>query len=85
MESQEQKQADGECWLALRRDHDGNLDVLRIPDGQRFAWELTEAEADAVIAHVQSSHRKVHGQSYWKLRYPKGTLGRFLKANNIRT
>jgi hypothetical protein len=44
-----------EAWLAVRRDHDGNLDVLRLPDGTGFAWELTEAEADAVIAQVQRS------------------------------
>jgi len=72
-----------ETWLAVRRDHDGNLDILRMPDG-RFAWELTEAQADAVIAEVQRSHRKVHGQSYWKLAYTKGTLSAFLNANNIR-
>ena len=70
-------------WLAARRDHDGNLDVLRMPGGARFAWDLTEAEADAVIAWVQSTHRKAHGQSYWKLSYPKGTLSTFLKANTI--
>src|SRR5262245_37337916 len=29
-----------EAWLAVRRDHDGNLDILRTPDGG-FAWELT--------------------------------------------
>ena len=56
---------------------------LRMADG-RFAWEIAEDQADAVIAHVQSSHRKVHGQSYWKLAYIKGTLRTFLKANNIR-
>lgn len=72
-----------EAWLAVRRDHDGNLDILRMPDGG-FAWELTEAQADAVIAHVQRSHRKAHGQSHWKLTYPQGTLSGFLKANNIR-
>jgi hypothetical protein len=71
-------------WLAVRRDHDGNLDVLRMPGGASFAWELTEAQADAAIAWVQSTHRKVHGQSYWKLSYPGGTLSAFLKANNIR-
>ena len=73
-----------EAWLAVRRDHDGNLDVLRMPDGTGFAWELTEAEADAVIAQVQSDHRKVHGQSYWKMSYARGTLGAFLRANAIR-
>jgi hypothetical protein len=71
-------------WLAVRRDHDGNLDVLRMPGGARYAWELTEAEADAVLVWVQSTHRKVHGQSYWKLSYRRGTLGTFLKANTIR-
>ena len=71
-------------WVAVHRDHDGNLDMLRMPDGERFAWELTEAEADAVMAHAQSSGRKPHGQSYWKLSYPRGTLGAFLRANNIR-
>jgi hypothetical protein len=76
-------ESEAEAWLAVRRDHDGNLDVLRLADG-RFAWGLTEDQADAVIAHVQSSHRKVHGQSYWKLAYIKGTLRTFLKANNIR-
>jgi len=84
MESLEPEQADGERWLALRRDQDGNLDVLRTADGQSFAWELTEGEADAAIAHVQGRDRKVRGQSYWKLGYPKGALARFLKANNIR-
>jgi hypothetical protein len=49
-----------------------------------LAWELTEAEADAVIAHVQGAHRKVHGQSYWKMSYSRGALGAFLNANNIR-
>jgi hypothetical protein len=43
-----------------------------------------EAEAEAVIAQVQSHHRKVHGQSYWKMSYPRGTLGAFLRANAIR-
>jgi hypothetical protein len=75
---------DSMAWLAVRRDHDGNLDVLRLPDGGRFAWDLTEAQADAAIASVQSAHRKVHGQSYWKLSYPRGTLRAFLKANTIR-
>jgi hypothetical protein len=75
--------AEAATWLAVRRDHDGNLDILRMPDG-RFTWELTEAQAEAVIAHVQRSHLKPHGQSYWKLAYPKGTLSAFLKANNIR-
>jgi hypothetical protein len=23
-----------EAWLAVRRDHDGNLDMLRMPDGR---------------------------------------------------
>jgi hypothetical protein len=72
------------AWLAVRRDHDGNLDVLRLPGGIGFAWELTEAEADAVIAQVQSDHRKVHGQSYWKMSYPRGTLRAFLRDNAIR-
>jgi hypothetical protein len=84
MESVQQMQAERRSWLAVRRDHDGNLVVLKMPDGGSFAWDLTEAEADAVIAHVQSSHRKVHGQSYWKLSYPTGTLGAFLKANDVR-
>jgi hypothetical protein len=73
-----------EAWLVVRRDHDGNLDVLRMPDAVSPAWELTEAEADAAIAYVQREHRKVHGQSYWKLSYRQGGLGAFLKANNIR-
>jgi hypothetical protein len=38
---------------------------------------------DAAIAHVQLGHLKTHGQSYWKLSYPKGTLGAFLDANGI--
>lgn len=71
------------AWLAVRRDHDGNLDLLRMPDGS-LAWELSEAEADEMLAYVQRDHRKVHGQSYWKLSYPQGTLRAFLKANNIR-
>jgi hypothetical protein len=72
------------AWLVVRRDHDGNLDVLRMPDGHSLAWELPEAAADAAIAHVQRDHRKVHGQPYWKLHYPRGALRAFLKANNIR-
>src|SRR5262245_44175490 len=84
IEGAAQMEADPKSWLAIRRDHHGNQDMLKMPDGERFAWELTEAEADAVIAYVQSSHRKPHGQSYWKLSYPKGTLGAFLKASNIR-
>ena len=55
-----------------------------MPDGSRPAWELSEVQADSVIAYVQRDHRKVHGQSYWKLSYPQGTLRAFLKANNIR-
>jgi hypothetical protein len=66
------------------RDHDGNLDLLRMPDGNRLAWELSERRADDVLAHVQRDHPKVHGRSYWKLSYPQGTLRAFLKANNIR-
>jgi hypothetical protein len=72
-----------EAWLAVRHDQDGNLDILRTPDGG-FAWELTETQADAVIAHIQRSHRKAHGHSYWKLAYLEGTLGAFLEANKIR-
>ena len=72
-----------EAWLAVRRDQDGNLDILRTPHGG-FAWELAETQADAVIAHIQRSHRKAHGQSYWKLAYLEGTLGAFLEANKIR-
>jgi hypothetical protein len=72
------------AWLAVRRDHDGNLVLLRMPDGRSPAWELLEAEADDILAYVQRDHRKVHGQSYWKLSYPPGTLRDFLKANNIR-
>jgi hypothetical protein len=75
---------EAEAWLAVRRDHDDNLVLLRMPDGSSPASGLSEAEADSVLAHVQRDHRKVHGQSYWKLRYPRGTLGIFLKANNIR-
>ena len=75
---------ESKAWLAIRRDHDGNLDVLRLPGGVGFAWDLTEEQADAAIAWVQSAHRKPHGQSYWKLSYPTGTLSAFLKANNIR-
>jgi hypothetical protein len=75
---------EAEAWLAVRRDHGGNLDLLRMPDGSSPAWGLSEAAADHVLAHVQREHRKVHGQSYWKLRYPQGTLGAFLEANNIR-
>jgi hypothetical protein len=73
-----------EAWLVVRRDHDGNLDVLRMPDGTRFAWELTETQADAVIAALQSLQRKPHGQSYWRLSYRQGELHAFLKNNNIR-
>jgi hypothetical protein len=75
--------SDEAMWLAVRRDHDGNLDILRMPDG-RFAWDLTEAQADAIIAHLQHHHRKPHGQSYWKLTYARGALRAYLKANNIR-
>ncbi|HEX6002006.1 MAG TPA: hypothetical protein VFZ16_21820 [Hyphomicrobiaceae bacterium] len=71
-------------WLVVRRDHGGNLDVLKMPDGTAFAWQLSEREADAVLVHVQRDHRKVHGQSYWKMSYPDGTLSTFLKANSIR-
>jgi hypothetical protein len=84
MESVGQMRAAPQLWLAVRRDHDGSLDALKMPKGGRFAWEHTEAEADAVIAQVQSSHRKAHRQSYWKLSYPRGRLGAFLKANTIR-
>ena len=73
-----------EAWLAVRRDHDGNLDLLRMPDGGGPAWVLSAAEADNILAYVQRDHRKVHGQSYWKLSYPQGTVRAFLKANNIR-
>jgi hypothetical protein len=73
-----------EVWLVVRRDQDGNLDVLRTADGSSLACDLTEAAAEAAIAHVQRDHRKVHGQSYWKLQYPRGGLRAFLKANNIR-
>jgi hypothetical protein len=75
--------AEAEAWLAVRRDHDGNLDILRMPGGG-FAWELTEAQAEAVIADVKRRQRKTHGQSYWKLAYAEGTLKAFLKTNNIR-
>ena len=75
---------EADAWLVVRRDHDGNLDLLRMQDGIRPAWELSEGEADNVLAHVQRDHRKVHGQSYWKLSYHQGTLRAFLKANNIR-
>ena len=75
---------EAEAWLVVRRDQDGNLDLLRMPDGRSLAWELSEVEADEVIAYVQRDHRKVHGQSYWKLRYSHGGLRAFLKANNIR-
>jgi hypothetical protein len=75
---------EGEAWLVVRRDHYGNLDLLRMPDGERPAWELSEALADDVLTYEQRDHRKVHGQSYWKLSYPLGSLGDFLKANNIR-
>jgi hypothetical protein len=27
-----------EVWLVVRRDHDGNLDVVRMPGGTGFAW-----------------------------------------------
>lgn len=64
MESVQQTQAEPDAWLAVRRDHYGNMNLLRMPDGESLAWELTEAEADAVLARVQSSHRKPHGQSY---------------------
>jgi hypothetical protein len=44
-----------------------------------------EVEADnGAVAYVQRDHRKVHRQSYWKLRYLQGGLRAFLKANNIR-
>jgi hypothetical protein len=36
----------------VRRDHDGNLDLLRMQDGNRPAWELSEGDADNVLAHV---------------------------------
>jgi hypothetical protein len=62
---------------------DGNLDILRMPGGG-FAWELTEAQAEAVIADVKRRQRKAHGQSHWKLAYAEGTLKAFLKTNNIR-
>ena len=75
---------EAEAWLVVRRDQEGKLDVLRMADGSSLAWNLTEAAADAAIAHVQRDHRKVHGQSYWKLHYPRGGLRAFLKANNIR-
>jgi hypothetical protein len=75
---------EAETWLVVRRDHDGNLDVLRKLDGSSWAWELSETEADDLIAYVQRDHRKVHGQSYLKLSYPQGALAAFLKANNIR-
>jgi len=75
---------EADAWLVVRRDHDGNLDLLRMPGGERPAWELSEPQADDVLAHVQRDHRKVHGQSYWQLSYPRGGLRVFLKANNIR-
>jgi hypothetical protein len=52
---------EAKAWLGVRRDQDGNPDVLAMPDGIRPAWELSQAEADAAIPHVQRDHRKVHG------------------------
>jgi hypothetical protein len=71
-------------YLATRRDHAGNHDVLMREDGTSYAWNLSEAEADGVIEHTQRNHRKPHGQSYWKWAYPKGTLREFLKKEGIR-
>jgi hypothetical protein len=59
-----------ELWLVARRDHDGNYDVVMRPPGQDYAWNLTECEADAIIAQVLENQLKVHGQSYWKFTYP---------------
>jgi hypothetical protein len=55
-----------------------------MPHGHGFAWELTEARADDAIGQGLSTHRKVHGQSYWKLSDPRGALSAFLRVNNIR-
>ncbi len=71
-------------WLAARRDHDGNYDLLRMPDGESPAWDLTEAQADAALAHVEGMQRKVHGQSYWKFAYPAGGRTEFLRERGIR-
>jgi hypothetical protein len=83
MESAQTTQAEPQARLAVRRDLHGNTNLPRIRDGSRYARELTEAVVDAAIAHVQLGHLKTHGQSYWKLSYPKGTLGAFLDANGI--
>ena len=71
-------------WLAARRDHDGNYDVLRMPGGDRYAWDLSESGADEVIAAVQRAQLKIHGQSYWKFSYRKGERRAFMEMRSIR-
>lgn len=71
-------------WLAARRDHDGNYDLLRMPDGTSPACDLTEAEANAAVAHVKGMQRKVHGQSYWTFSYPAGGRAAFMREKRIR-
>lgn len=72
-------------WLAVRRDHDGNLDVLKKEDGISFAYNLnSEEEAKAIIAHTTRAHTKVHGQEYWPMCYKPGTLKSFLREHRIR-
>ncbi len=71
-------------WLAVRRDHDGNYDVLKMPDGRSYAWDLDEATAASVIEHVENTQLKIHGQSYWKLSYRRGQRQAFLQARSIR-
>jgi hypothetical protein len=67
------RQAGPEACLAVGRDHDGNLNLLRMHHGIGFAWDLTIPDADAVIAHVESAHR-----------YRRGGLAAFLEADAIR-
>lgn len=73
-----------QLWLVARRDHAGNYDVVLQPPGKDYAWNLTEQEADRIIANILQNQLKVHGQSYWKLSYAPGQLNAFLREKMIR-
>lgn len=71
-------------WLVARRDHAGNYDVVMQPSGDDYAWNITEHEADRVIAKILDQQLKVHGQSYWKFSYAPGQLNAFLLDKRMR-
>jgi hypothetical protein len=71
-------------WLVCRSDLNSNLDIVKREDGRTPAWNLTEEDADELIAYLQRNHRKQHGQTYDKMSYPKGTLWDFVNEKQLR-